>query len=904
LFFEGQHTMTKSNPKIPFIPSAEVRRQFISFFEERGHTFVPSSSVVPLKDPTLIFTNAGMNQFKDIFLGQGTRAYNRAVNSQKCIRVSGKHNDLEEVGRDGIHHTFFEMLGNWSFGDYYKQDAIRWAWELITEIWKLPKDKLYATIYLTDDEADDVWRSETDVNPDHISRHDKDNFWEMGDTGPCGPCSEIHIDLGPGICPIEGQPDHKCEINAPGCGRFIELWNLVFIQSNRDNEGELHDLPAKHVDTGAGLERLCAVLQGVPTNYETDLFRPLIDRIAEITGTPYDSGEAGVGHRVIADHLRSISFAIADGAMPSNDGRGYVLRRILRRAARFGRTIGIHRPFIYRLVDDLGKVMGDAFPEIKEREEHISGVIRGEEESFGRTLDRGIELFAELIEKLKSKGDNVIPGNEAFKLYDTFGFPLDLTQLMAQEQGFTVNLAGFEHEMTVQRDRARNAGKFSSVDIQFEASALIRIGDDYSCKFLGYTDAVISDAHITGYQLEGDRVRLILNRTPYYAESGGQVGDTGVIKTDRWTVEVQDTQKIGEDVAHIGQFTEGLEHFKEDAEAGFTNPVTAEIDRERRLKIARNHTATHLIQMALRNVLGKHVNQSGSLVHPDYLRFDYTHFEKPSQEQIDAAENIVNEVIAQSLPVKYENTTFAEAKAKGATALFGEKYGDEVRLVTVSDISAELCGGTHVTSSDQLLAFHIVSESAAAAGIRRIEAWTGDRAVKALLDNKRMLRDLQDVLSARGGNVLEKVEKLVDEHKALLKEVERLKEASAGDETEEMINNAIEVDGVRLVTALFDDRTMDDLKTLGDALREKRTNLVAVLGSSLDNRASIAVVVTDDLIKAKNLSAGKLVKDIGKIAGGGGGGRNHLGTAGAKSADKLEEAIKGAAKILGKLLNK
>ena len=884
------------------INPSDIRSQFLEFFRERGHTFVPSAPLVPQGDPTLLFTNAGMNQFKDVFLEQGSRPYSRAVNSQKCIRVSGKHNDLEEVGQDGIHHTFFEMLGNWSFGDYYKREAICWAWELVTQIWKLPKDRLYAGVHLNDDEAEQVWRSETDLNPDHISRHGEENFWEMAEVGPCGPCSEIHMDMGPGVCLLEGRSDHHCGVNVSSCGRFVELWNLVFIQFNRDEGGQLHELPAKHVDTGAGFERLCAVLQGVNSNYETDLFLPLIGRIEEITGTPYHPGEAGIGHRVVADHLRAVSFAIADGAMPSNEGRGYVLRRILRRAARFGRTLGIHRAFIHQMVDDLGHIMGQAFPEIRERSEHIRGVIRGEEESFGRTLDRGIELFSELVERLKKQGETVLPGSEAFKLYDTYGFPLDLTQLMAREQGFAVDLEGFEREMAGQKERARRRGKFAAAEMAFNSSSLTRLGEEQPSEFFGYTDLEISNAKVTGYQLEGDRVRLVLNRTPFYAEAGGQVGDIGTLSSGGWKIEVQDTQRIGEEIVHIGRISSGLNAFKKAAKEGFPTAISARVDRDRRLRIARNHTATHLLQAALRQVLGKHVNQSGSLVHPDYLRFDFTHFEKPSEEAIDRTEKIVNQTIARAQPVRWETTSFEEAKKRGAMAIFGEKYGEEVRLVTVDDVSAELCGGTHVSSTDRLLAFRIASESAAAAGIRRIEAWTGDRALEAMMADKHTLRSLQDVLSARGGDVLEKTQKLVDEHRALLKKVERLIEVSAEEETDELIRRAREVEGVRLVTAPYDDRTMDDLKTLGDALRQRYSNLVAVVSSSLDDKASIVVVVTDDLIKDKNLSAGVLVKEIAAIAGGGGGGRHHLGTAGAKTANKLAEALEKAGEVLKKHL--
>ncbi|RJP82833.1 MAG: alanine--tRNA ligase [Candidatus Zixiibacteriota bacterium] len=893
----------------PFTSSPEIRRQFLDFFRERGHTVVPSSSVVPLKDPTLLFTNAGMNQFKDVFLGQGTRPYSRAVNSQKCIRVSGKHNDLEEVGRDGTHHTFFEMLGNWSFGDYYKHDAIRWAWELVTGVWKLPPERLYATVHLSDDEAEAIWRGETGVDPGHISRHGKDNFWEMGDTGPCGPCSEIHFDFGPGTCPLADQPGHSCGVNVPGCGRYIELWNLVFIQFNRDESGKLTELPAKHVDTGAGFERICSVLQGVRSNYDTDLFRPLITRLAEITGTPYDPGEAGVPHRVVADHVRSLSFALADGAMPSNEGRGYVLRRILRRAARFGRTLGVHRAFIWQLVDDLAAVMGEAYPELVERREHIQGVIRGEEESFGRTLDRGIELFSGLVARLKAQGREVLPGDEAFKLYDTFGFPLDLTELMAREQNLAVDREGFELAMEGQRERARRGGKFSAAEQQAETAILRRLAEG-DTEFLGYTDLEAPSARVLGYSRDGDHVRLILDRTPFYAEAGGQVGDIGVISAaakgartgDGWTAEIEDTQRNGEDVVHVGRLVQGAEAFQAQAEAGFPQAVSAQVDRDRRLNIMRNHTATHLLQAALQQVLGKHIAQAGSLVHPDYLRFDFTHFEKPSEADLDRVEDIVNQVIARSLPVTWEMTDIETAKSRGAMALFGEKYGEIVRLVAVPGVSAELCGGTHVRSTDQVLAFRLTSESSAAAGIRRIEALTGSRALEAMIADKRLIRNLQDALGARGGNVLDKAGKLAEENRALGKQLEQFKEASAGGEVEALIREAADINGVRLVTVSFADRSMDDLKTLGDALREGHDNLVAVLGSAFEGRASLAVVVSDDLIRDRKLSAGTLVKEIAAVMGGGGGGRHHLGTAGAKSAEKLPEALAAAGGILQKHL--
>ncbi|MGE5605762.1 MAG: alanine--tRNA ligase, partial [Bacteroidota bacterium] len=620
------------------ISAKQVRAEFLEFFKEKGHTIVPSASLIPENDPTLIFTNAGMNQFKDVFLGTGTRSYKRAADSQKCIRVSGKHNDLEEVGRDTYHHTFFEMLGNWSFGDYYKKEAIIWAWELLTERWKLPKDKLYATVYKTDEEAEKLWREVTDINPDHIMRFgEKDNFWEMGETGPCGPCSEIHIDLGPERCDKGHIPGHVCGVNM-SCARFIELWNLVFIQYNRKADGSLEELPAKHVDTGMGFERIVSVLQNERSNYDIDLFREIIKGIESVTGQSYAKPENQVAFRVIADHIRSLTFAIADGAILSNEGRGYVLRRILRRAARFGRTLGMEEPFLYQVMPYLVKAMGDAYPEIKEKQNHCAMVIKAEEEGFNRTLDNGIELFEEIADRLKEQGTSTIKGVDAFKLYDTYGFPLDLTQLMAEEKGLTIDIDEFNQEMEKQRTKARESGKFVMSDDLTKWETVKEIPHS---RFLGY-EGLSGQAELCMIGEDENHWHLVFNETPFYGESGGQVGDTGTIEIGGTVYQVEDTVRQNDRIVHL---------VKKAGKFPKEGRYTLIVDRNRRRDTACNHSATHLLQAALRKVLGAHVNQSGSLVTPERLRFDFSHFEKVPEAKLRQIETIVNDVIAQAIPV-------------------------------------------------------------------------------------------------------------------------------------------------------------------------------------------------------------------------------------------------------------
>ncbi|MEJ2050215.1 MAG: alanine--tRNA ligase, partial [Calditrichota bacterium] len=652
--------------------SKEIRQDFIRFFEDKGHTFVPSASVIPQDDPTLLFTNAGMNQFKDVFLEIGTRPYKRAVNSQKCIRVSGKHNDLEEVGHDTYHHTFFEMLGNWSFGDYYKKEAIVWAWELLTGIWKLPKDKLWATVYNDDDEAGEIWKNLTEVPREQVLRFgEKDNFWEMGDTGPCGPCSEIHIDLGPDFCDKSKIKNHKCQVNG-NCGRFIELWNLVFIQYNRDASGNLHPLPAKHVDTGMGFERVVAVLQKVPSNYDSDLFMPIINRIEEISGLKYHAipEEQKVVFRVISDHIRMLTFAISDGALPSNEGRGYVLRRILRRAARYARKLNMTEPFIYELVPVVVKVMSDAFPEIRQREQHVMDVIQAEEDNFNKTLDRGLDIFADIIKQLKQKDEKLIPGKDAFRLYDTYGFPLDLTRIMAEELNMAVDEEGFDREMEKQRERARQSGKFAA---QFDHIDNWNVLEHCpaASNFVGY-DKFEVKTKICKFARKNGNYHIVLKETPFYPEGGGQVADQGELVLGDSRLAVVDVRREGNDIVHI---CEGPGNLK------IVHPeVLAQINRNLRLPTMYNHTCTHLLHQALRQVLGKHVQQAGSLVTPDRLRFDVTHFKKIEPNELREIERIVNEQIRRDTPLDIFYTSFDKARELGAMALFGEKYGEQVRV--------------------------------------------------------------------------------------------------------------------------------------------------------------------------------------------------------------------------------
>ena len=734
----------------------KIRSDFIKFFQDKDHRVIRSSPVVPFDDQTLLFTNAGMNQFKPIFLGSNKADYHRAVNTQKCIRVSGKHNDLEEVGVDVFHHTFFEMLGNWSFGDYYKKEAIKWSWELFTEVWGLDKSRLWVTVYKDDDEAHDIWLQETDIKKDRVLRFgEKDNFWEMGDTGPCGPCSEIHYYVGE---EIEDQDPNGVN----NTDEYWELWNLVFIQYDRQGDGELIDLPEKHIDTGAGLERIVTVLQDKKSNYETDLFQPIIKGIETITGSKYLNDK--VPHHVISDHIRMLSFAIADGAMPSNEGRGYVLRRILRRASRFGRMLGTKEPFLFKLVDYLIDVMGESFPELVEKKIHIEKVIESEESSFNSTLERGLSHFEKYISKHKG---NAIPGKEAFKLYDTYGFPLDLTQLMAREQGLEVDEIGFHDNMKKQRDRAKASGNFKQVSSDL---SWVVISDSKDSIFLGY-EQIESQSQICKYAITDDYTVLVLDKTPFYAESGGQIGDTGVIKIGDDTLTVMDCQKNGDEIHHICSGSFNNEKLLE--------PVLCIIDLNRRQRIRKNHTATHLLHAALKKTLGDHIQQAGSLVHPDYLRFDLTHSEKISNDEVSKIENLVNDEIQKNVKLDISIKNFDVAKSEGAEALFGEKYGDKVRVISIGDFSMELCGGTHVNRTGDIGLLKITEESSLAAGVRRMVAVTGPEAINYFQNKVSIVQELQGILGAKSDEISSRVSHLIDERKVLEKKLKQKRSSSA-----------------------------------------------------------------------------------------------------------------------------
>jgi len=865
--------------------SKEVRQSFLDFFRSKGHQIVPSAPVIPAQDPTLLFTNAGMNQFKDVFLGANKREYKRVTDTQKCIRVSGKHNDLEEVGRDTTHHTFFEMLGNWSFGDYYKREAIRWAWELVTEVWKLDKNRLYATVYLEDDESENLWYAETDILPGRVSRLGKEeNFWEMGETGPCGPCSELHYDIRSDISVSKSFEE------LDGAGDIVELWNLVFIQYNRHEDQSLVELPEKHVDTGMGFERITAVLQGKTSNYDTDLFVPIFNVIKDICGIEYvEQSKEGVAFRVLGDHIRALTFAISDGALPSNEGRGYVLRRILRRAARYGRKLGVYEPFIYKLVSPVVEILGETFPEIRERADYTSLVIKSEEESFGKTLDRGIELFDKVAASAKAAGASAIPGEDAFKLYDTFGFPLDLTELMAREAGLSVERDGFEKEMAAQKERSHAKKTLAMMDDV--RGVKIETKFSYADEELVTRIAALygSEGNVLEHADAGDKVEVQLDGvTPFYAESGGQVGDTGLIeKIDGETsIEIFDTQKTTDStIFHRGKVVKGSVRPGDE--------VRAVVDSKRRMDIRRNHTATHLLHKELRDVLGMHVQQSGSLVAPDYLRFDFNHFRKMSGDEIAEVERRVKDAIRSNISVApEEDVPFAEAKKKGAMALFGEKYGDRVRVVNVGDYSHELCGGTHVESTGQIGAFRIVSESAVSAGVRRIVAETGDKAAERAERERRQITRVRDLLNAGEDDVVEKLEQLLQEKKELEKHLRDVQQQASKSVIVDLIRTARESDGTPLISHRFSVSNADELKDIGDILRGKMPEGAALLGSEIEGKALLVCVVGDKLLKDQKWKAGDIVKKLSKIIGGGGGGRPHMATAGIKDAAKLDEALK------------
>ena len=862
--------------------AAEIRQSFLDFFAAKGHEIVPSAPVVLPADPTLLFANAGMNPFKEIFLGSRESAYRRVADTQKCIRVSGKHNDLEEVGFDTYHHTFFEMLGNWSFGDYYKEEAIAWAWELMTEVWKLPKDRLWATVFRDDDETEEIWKRVTDINPLHILRFDeKDNFWEMGDTGPCGPCSEIHIDL-----TEEGCTPHMVNAGSP---EVIELWNLVFIQHNRRGDGSLEDLPAKHVDTGMGFERVVAVMQGKTSNYDTDVFQPIIGRIAERSGRAYE-GDDAVAMRVIADHVRTLSFAIADGVSPSNDGRGYVLRRLLRRAARFGRKLGFSGPFLGELFPVLEAGMGEVFPELRANRNEVLRALKAEEESFTATLDRGLTLFDDVVRDLKTRQETTFPGDDAFKLYDTYGFPIDLTRLMAAEQRLVVDEERFEVLMAQQRERARGARKKELLAAEMDlVSDLVQQG--IRSEFTGYTDldgeaevlAVLSGGGAREALAEGEEGVLLLSKSPFYAESGGQIGDQGFIRGAGGEFEVWDTQRPAEGILlHIGRMVQGRITTGE--------RVGAEVDRVRRQRLQRHHSATHLLNAGLRQFVSPSVRQAGSLVAPDRLRFDFTHYEAVDTAALEAIEKQVNEWIMQNDAIATSEMALKDVPNSGIIAVFDEKYGDVVRVVDIGGFSRELCGGTHVGRTGELGFFRIVAESSVAAGVRRIEAVCGLPAFEMTRREHELIQQLSHRFSATSDQLLERIDVLMQQNKKLEKQLKQQQAAAAADQAGELAVRLRSVGDVPLLAEDVGEQSLDGLRNMLDTLRQKITSGVLLLGSRDGGKACFVASVSEDLVK-RGVHAGKLIGQVAKRAGGGGGGQPHKAQAGGKEPAKVPDAI-------------
>ncbi|MCF7361330.1 MULTISPECIES: alanine--tRNA ligase [Vibrio] len=848
-----------------YMSTDEVRRAFLSFFESKGHQIVESSSLVPANDPTLLFTNAGMNQFKDCFLGLEKRAYTRATTAQRCVRAGGKHNDLENVGFTARHHTFFEMLGNFSFGDYFKEDAIKFAWEFLTEVLQLPKDRLLVTVYQTDDEAFDIWNKQVGIPADRIIRigdkpggkaYESDNFWQMGDTGPCGPCTEIFYDHGDHIW---GGPPGSPEEDGD---RFIEIWNNVFMQFNRHADGTMEPLPKPSVDTGMGIERISAIMQNVHSNYEIDVFQTLIKAAAEVTGHDDLSNQS---LRVVADHIRSCAFLIVDGVMPSNEGRGYVLRRIIRRAVRHGNKLGAQGSFFYKLVSVLADVMGTAGEELKKQQAVVEKVLRIEEENFSRTLDRGMAILNEALDNLEG---NELDGETVFKLYDTYGFPADLTNDVARERNFTIDEAGFEAAMEEQRQRAREAGQFGT-----DYNTLIKV--DGSTEFCGYSategQGTITAMFVEGNEVDslsaGDKAIVVLDETPFYAESGGQCGDAGVLKLESGLFKVEDTQKLGNAFAHHGVLVEGV--------FAKGDKVTAVVDAKRRQATSLNHSATHLLHAALRQVLGEHVAQKGSLVKPEGLRFDFSHLEAVTAQELKEVERLVNEQVRRNHVIETNIMDIESAKKKGAMALFGEKYDDQVRVLSMGEFSTELCGGIHASNTGDIGLFKITSEGGIAAGIRRIEAVTGESAL--------------DVIDAQTRKYEEKLVEAANKAKALEKEIQKLKDKMAAAESANIMGKAQVINGTKVLIAGLEGADSKNLRTMVDDIKNQLGSGVVLLANVADDKVGLIAGVTNDL--TGKVKAGDLVKMVAEQVGGKGGGRPDMAQAGGTDVSALPAAM-------------
>ncbi len=873
---------------------SEIRQSFLDFFKSKEHHIVPSAPMVVKDDPTLMFTNAGMNQFKDIFLGHKPIQYKRVANSQKCLRVSGKHNDLEEVGHDSYHHTMFEMLGNWSFGDYFKEEAIEWAWEYLTETLKIDKERLYASVFEgskednlgKDIEAFDYWKKWLPVSR-IVEGSKKDNFWEMGDVGPCGPCSEIHIDLRSDE--ERAKVDGRELINADH-PEVIEVWNLVFIQYNRKANGELEKLNNRFVDTGMGFERLCRIVQGKKSNYETDVFKPLIDRISELSGVGYgENTDVVAAMHVVADHIRTIAFSIADGQLPSNNKAGYVIRRILRRAIRYSYTfLNVKEPFIYRIVPTLVEVMGDAYPELRSQQGLIEKVIKEEEESFLRTLSTGINLLNKIIKETKENEYKVVSGKVAFELYDTYGFPLDLTELILKEEGLVVDRKEFEEEMNAQKQRARNATAVETQD-------WITLVPDDEEEFLGY-DYLETEVKITKYRKIKEKnkelYQLVFDITPFYGEGGGQIGDKGYIDNGKERIHIVDTRKEHNLIVHI------VTKLPQDLDGVFR----AVVDAEHRQNVTNNHTSTHLLHHALRQVLGEHVEQKGSLVHSDYLRFDFSHFQKVTEEELSKVERIVNKYIRKNYSLEeFRNIPYNKALEMGAVALFGEKYGDVVRAVKFGD-SVELCGGTHVKATGEIGCFKIFSESSVAAGIRRIEAVTAEKAEDLIESQFNVLKELQQMFK-NPKNIKGNIESVIEENAVMNKELTAVRHNLMAVVIRDMEDDADEINGVKVMSKRVEPILAPVLKDFAFKLRKMHGgDMVAILGADVKGKPQLSIILSDNLVKEKNLNASEIVREAAKYMQGGGGGQPFFATAGGKNLDGLDDAIKAARSIVEKKL--
>jgi alanyl-tRNA synthetase len=871
----------------------EVRAAFLHYFDQRGHRVVKSSPLVPYDDPTLLFTNAGMVQFKRVFLQEETREYTRAASAQKCLRAGGKHNDMENVGRTARHHTFFEMLGNFSFGDYFKEGAIEMGWEFLTHNLHLSTERLWVSVFKDDDEAANIWQGRIGLPSERIVRMgEKDNFWAMGETGPCGPCSEIIIDQGEEM----GCGSSTCEVGCD-CDRFLELWNLVFMQYNREQDGSLSPLPKPSIDTGMGLERIAAVVQGVKSNYDTDLFEGIVGRVEEISGAQYGAdADRDVSIKVIADHARAVTFLLADGVFPANEGRGYVLRRIIRRALRHGKLLGIAGPCLTPMADAVVAVMGKAYPEVTEAKGHLTQILQREEERFSETLDNGLKILQEEMEGLKAQGEKILPGAVAFKLYDTFGFPLDLTEDIVQEEGMIIDLEGFERSMEGQRRRAREAwegeiGKLPPLyqELMAEGVATQFVGYDTLQAFSEVVRIIKKDRFVPTAR-KGEEVEIVTAQTPFYGEAGGQVGDQGVVSAEGLLIEVHDTiRPLPELIIHQGVIKEGT------VKQG--DRVQLHVDGERRQATARNHTATHILQAALREVVGGHINQAGSLVAPERLRFDFTHYEAIDQDTLERIETLVNRWIWEDTPVLVEVMATEEAIAGGATALFGEKYGEEARVLSLGEYSQELCGGTHVHRTGEIGIFKLLSESGVAAGVRRIEALTGTGALDYLRSQERELKEAAQLLKARPGDVASKLGKLIGGQRALEREIEALRRrlATAGTAGGPEVK---EVKGIKVVAFRADGVDHKGLREMGDGIKDKIESGIILVGGAHEGKISLVLMVTKD--RAERFRADELIQGIAEQIGGKGGGNPTLARTGSAKVEKLDDALKAIYMIVEK----